>query len=140
MNGDNLDIIKWIQFAQMDYDAAINMVKLHRPVPIEIVCYHCQQAAEKILKAFVIAKSETLIKTHDLAVLLNQCRKHEAEFNNYAKHCITLTTYAALSRYPSNIEITEQQMKQALKDTHEVLKFAKLRLAELGYEGIVNEE
>ena len=71
MNEDNLDVDKWIKYALADYNAALNMVHLHRPVPIEIVCYHCQQAAEKILKAYIIAKCATLTKTHDLVVLLN---------------------------------------------------------------------
>ena len=48
MNVYNLDVAKWIQYALADYNAAVTMVRLHRPVPIEIVCYHCQQAAEKI--------------------------------------------------------------------------------------------
>ena len=133
MNEDNLDVAKWIQYALKDYTAAVKMVQLHRPIPIEIVCYHCQQAAEKILKAYAIAKDETPIKTHDLVILLNQCRQHSAAFDNCAKFCMTLTTYASLARYPSNIEITEQQMKQALKDIRGIITFMTPLLAEMGH-------
>ena len=133
MNADNLDVGKWVQYALSDYNAAVKMVRLHRPVPVEIVCYHCQQAAEKILKAYTIAKSATLTKTHDLVVLLNQCREHSAEFDKYAKPCIALTTYASLSRYPANVEITEQQMKQALKDVGDIIAFMAPFFSEMGY-------
>jgi len=133
MSGDNIDIAKWIHFAMADYTAAINMVLLHKPIPIEIVCYHCQQAAEKLLKAYIIAKNETLIKTHDLVVLLNQCRQYSADFDSHAKSCMALTTFASHSRYPSNIEITEQQMKQAVKDVEGIISFMTPLFKEMGY-------
>ena len=133
MSVDSFDIGKWIRLAQMDYDAALNMVKLHNPIPVEIVCYHCQQSAEKILKAYAIAKGEKLAKTHDLSVLLNQCRQHFPDFLDYAKPCMTLTVYASFSRYPSSVEITEQQMRQALEAAESILEFTKSRLAEMGH-------
>jgi HEPN domain-containing protein len=133
MSGDNLDVGKWIRYALADHTAAVNMVLLHNPIPIEIVCYHCQQAAEKILKAYALAKNEPLIKTHDLVVLLNQCKGHSIEFDKYAKSCMALTTYASLSRYPSNVEITEQQMRQAMKDIQSIMSFVMPLFAEMGY-------
>jgi len=51
---DDLNINEWVRFAQMDYTAAKDMSVLHHPVPLEIVCYHCQQRAEKILKALLM--------------------------------------------------------------------------------------
>ena len=133
MKADNIDVKKWIKFAQMDYDTALNMVQLHRPIPIEYVCYHCQQSAEKILKAYAMAKKGTLIKTHDLMVLLNQCSEYHREFELYARSCVALTTYASISRYPCNIELTELQMQKALHDAYDVLHYAKQRLSEMGY-------
>jgi HEPN domain-containing protein len=133
MNVDNFDVDKWLQYALADYNAAVNMIRFHRPVPIEIVCYHSQQAAEKMLKAFLIAKSEALMKTHDLVALLNQCRKYSADFDKCAKSCVTLTTFATLSRYPSNVEITEQQMKQAINDTRVIMDFLIPFFAEMGH-------
>ena len=133
MSADNFDVIKWIRFAQMDYDTAVNMVNLHNPIPIEIVCYHCQQSVEKILKAYAIANEEKLIRTHDLSILLNQCRQYSPEFFDYTKACITLTMYSSFSRYPSSVEITEQQMRQALTGAVSILEFTKSRLAEMGY-------
>ena len=133
MTEDNLDVSKWIRYALANYNAAVNMARLHNPVPIEIVCYHCQQAAEKILKAYVIAKKETYIKTHDLVTLLNQCKQHSPDFDKCAKSCMKLTTYASLSRYPSYVEITGDQMKQALKAVLSIVTFIVPHFAEMGY-------
>ncbi len=72
MNLSN-SITEWIRFSDMDYDVARRMAKEFYPVPLEVICYHCQQSAEKILKAYALEKEEPLIKTHNLDVLLNQC-------------------------------------------------------------------
>jgi len=42
--------------------------------------------------------------------------------------------YIALTRYPSNIDLTEQNMKQALKDAQQILDFTKSKLTEMGFD------
>ena len=129
---DSLNINEWVRFAQMDYTAANDMSILHHPVPLEIVCYHCQQSAEKILKAYLIARSEPLSKTHDLNLLLNICVGYDETFDKYAAACITLTSYAVLTRYPVGEDaITEHDMKTALINAYEILEFSKARIADL---------
>ncbi len=39
-------IKEWIDYARNDLRAAEYLTNLH-PQPIEIICFHCQQAAEK---------------------------------------------------------------------------------------------
>jgi HEPN domain-containing protein len=129
---DNLNVNEWIRFAQMDYDAAINMSRLHRPVPLEIVCYHCQQSVEKILKAYLLARDEPLQRTHDLNLLLNKCVKYDEAFDEYAAACIALTSYAVLTRYPvGEGAINERDMQTALKSANEILEFSKDRIAQI---------
>ena len=43
---DSKDILLWFDFADSDLEAAKHLLTLYRPC-IEIICYHCQQAAEK---------------------------------------------------------------------------------------------
>ena len=45
---------EWLEFAAMDLDSAQFPLGM-RPVPVEIICYHCEQAAEKLLKAVLVA-------------------------------------------------------------------------------------
>jgi HEPN domain-containing protein len=128
---DSLDVSEWVRFAKMDYDTAKNISLLHHPVPLEIVCYHCQQSAEKILKAFLIMQSEPLQKTHDLNILLNLCVNYDEAFDEYAAACIRLTSYAVFTRYPMGEDaITEYDMQTALKNAYEILEFTMARLAE----------
>ncbi|MCK5674441.1 MAG: HEPN domain-containing protein [Spirochaetales bacterium] len=44
---------EWVEFAERDYDAAMLLAESHNP-SFEIIAYHCQQAAEKYLKAMLI--------------------------------------------------------------------------------------
>ena len=129
---DNLDIKEWVRFAQMDYDAAKNMSVLFHPVPLEIVCFHCQQAAEKILKAYAIANGEPLIKTHDLSIILAQCKKHNQLFSSLDRASIILNDYAVIYKYPTNEDaVTEHDMNNALDQALKIIEFTHARLAEL---------
>ena len=129
---DSLRISRWVKFAQRDYDTAENISVLHNPVPLEIVCYLCQQSAEKILKSYAIAKGEPLMKTHDLDNVLKLCIKHDSRFSAFEDICPALTGYATATRYPADEDfMTEHDMKFALKNTLEILEFTKARIAEL---------
>ena len=44
---------EWLEMAEMDLGAAEYLLGM-RPIPIEIICYHCEQAAEKLLKGALI--------------------------------------------------------------------------------------
>ena len=131
MNTDSLDVEKWIHFAQMDFDSAAALAERFRP-PIEVVSYLCQQSAEKILKAYTIANTDILIKTHILKDLLKVSIQYCSGFDKFKIICERLTPYITLARYPSNIDLTEQDMKQALKDARDVLEFTKSKLAKMG--------
>ncbi|GBU22369.1 hypothetical protein R80B4_02277 [Fibrobacteres bacterium R8-0-B4] len=134
MDADNLNVAEWVQYAQEDYNLAVTIVKTHNPypVPIRIVCFQCQQAVEKILKAYMIAKEGGRAKTHDLEKLLEQCGRHSPDFSAFDTACAALSTYVAVSRYPSNMNLTESRMKEAMKDAYLILEFVKSKLRELG--------
>ncbi len=133
MNTDNLSVQKWIYRACMDADAASQLVETQLRPPIEVVCYLCQQAAEKILKAYTIAKTGSRTKTHDLDELLNECAQYSADFNSLKLSCSSVAAYLAIGRYPSLIEPTEYNMKEALKQTSHIIEFTKAKLKDMGY-------
>ena len=76
---DNL-VYEWIKYSDMDLAAAKHIHKNMYPVPLEIVCYHCQQSAEKILKAFLIYSGSKPAKVHDLELLRNECEILDKSF------------------------------------------------------------
>ena len=45
----NEKILKeWMEFARMDFLTAKHLYEHMYPKPLEIICYHCQQAVEKL--------------------------------------------------------------------------------------------
>jgi len=74
MINSNDDLVKeWYRFAMMDFSAATHLNNTMCPKPLEIICYHCQQSAEKFLKGFLISNSIEPPKTHDLQELCEMC-------------------------------------------------------------------
>ena len=77
---DNIVIAKeWFRIAEMDINSAKHLQQMN-PVPIEIICYHCQQSSEKFLKGFLAYNNHEVIKTYDLIVLNNLCCKYNIAF------------------------------------------------------------
>ncbi|MBM3713308.1 MAG: HEPN domain-containing protein [Actinobacteria bacterium] len=56
---------KWQKLADMDLKTA-EYLKNMKPLPIEIICYHCQQSAEKYLKGYLVFCGTAPPKMHDL--------------------------------------------------------------------------
>ncbi|WP_366922090.1 HEPN domain-containing protein [Metallumcola ferriviriculae] len=113
---------EWQRFAAMDLDSAEYLLKM-RPVPIEIVCYHCQQSAEKYLKGNLILCGKNPPKIHDLDELCKLCTKLSDTFKNIADHCSDLTAYGVHSRYPTELMLEEQDMQQALQGAKAIQDF-----------------
>jgi len=113
---------KWLDRSQKDYDFATKIEKHFWPKDLEQICYHCQQATEKALKA-VLAYNETEIpKIHTIGKLVDACNKYDFSIQIDRKIAKLITDHAALSRYPDNMnEWTEEDARLALK-------YAKLTL------------
>ncbi|NIR51999.1 HEPN domain-containing protein [candidate division KSB1 bacterium] len=56
---------EWFKIAETDLSSARFLQKM-KPTPQEIICYHCQQSAEKFLKGL---HGEEIKRTHDLTQL-----------------------------------------------------------------------
>jgi len=59
MNTTELVVGEWISAAQEDIGSATVLAKVPYYAP---ACYHCQQTAEKVLKAYIILKENILTK------------------------------------------------------------------------------
>lgn len=75
----NIEYNEWISYSEKDFYTANFLITAGNP-PIEIICYHCQQAGEKLLKAFLIKNDVTPLRTHDLTLLVNECIKIDNTF------------------------------------------------------------
>ena len=91
----------WILLADNDLRAAEIILKDEHPLT-NIVAFHCQQAIEKYLKAFLIEKNIPLIKTHDLIKLNGMINEIENLNIDEGKLLIINEVYTE-SRYPGEL-------------------------------------
>jgi HEPN domain-containing protein len=113
---------EWIDIAAQDLSSAKYLVNM-KPVPLEIICYHCQQSAEKYLKAFIAFNNKEIIKTHDLTVLYKVIIETDPDFETIRNECIDLTDFSVTTRYPYLLGLNSKDMKKALKDAEKIQAF-----------------
>lgn len=90
----------WLTKARNDLLCADNNLNAAE-IPCDMVCFHCQQTAEKCLKAFLVAHGLPYPMTHDLFLLLEKIRPiHDAE--RLSDALATLAPYAVEIRYPDD--------------------------------------
>ena len=120
---DNKDVAKeWFKVAETDF-ASAEFLQGMRPIPIEVICYHCQQSAEKHLKGFLALEGEAIEKIHDLVRLNKMCRKYAKDFETVEEDCLMLTDFAVNVRYPFPMDINEADMHLALKSARRIKDF-----------------
>jgi HEPN domain-containing protein len=80
------------------------------------VAFHCQQAAEKFLKACLSQWQIEFPKTHDLQQLLGLATKQDATVTESLRDAATLTPYGVEARYPGDApDVTVEEAQQALR-------------------------
>lgn len=128
---DNKDVAKeWFRVADTDL-ASAEFLQGMRPIPMEIICYHCQQAAEKRLKGFLAFKGEVIERIHDLVRLNKMCRKYEKDFEAIEEDCLMLTDYAVNIRYPFPMDVNEADMHLALTSAHRIKDFVSEKAGQI---------
>ena len=115
---------EWLAYAEMDLTTAEFLLGMW-PLPIAIICYHCQQSAEKCLKGLMVLKNQTPSKTHDLPLLIDTCKEFFPEIMAVSEQCAALNPFSSQPRYPREILITERDMQTAIKNAKIVYAFTK---------------
>src|SRR5207249_536891 len=77
--------------------------------------FHCQQAAEKALKAYLIEKQRPFPLVHDLSKLLEHCVKIDASFRSQSARAVSLNPFAVTTRYDENFWPDAEAVKQAIE-------------------------
>lgn len=125
---------EWLTFAQTDFNCAdyLNKAPFH-PRPLNVICYHCQQAAEKAIKALIVyfGSQGGMPKVHDLSFLLNQVKNIVQEqkgieiTHEFMVLADGLSKYGVAPRYPNEIDVDEHQAAKAIRDSAAVLEWVK---------------
>ena len=113
----------WLRYARSDLELA----RVVRPdeVLFEGLCFHAQQAAEKALKAVLIAKGVPPPKTHNIRTLLDLLPQ-EVIAPQEIEDAASLTDYAVTSRYPGDFEsVDEEEYEETVRLAETVVLWAE---------------
>ena len=113
----------WLRYARSDLELA----RVVRPdeVLFEGLCFHAQQAAEKAMKAVLIAKGVPPPKTHNIRTLLDLLPQ-EVIAPQEIEDAASLTDYAVTSRYPGDFEsVDEEEYEDTVRLAETVVLWAE---------------
>lgn len=120
---------QWLVKASNDLRSA-RIVAAAPDGPLDTAIYHCQQAAEKSVKAYLIFRDAPFEKTHDIVRIVRLAEQFEPSFSDFIEQARILTPLAWRFRYPSEApgdEPTRVQFDQALHGAQSISDFV-LRL------------
>lgn len=89
----------WLTRASHDL-AAGRVLGASRAPLRDVAVYHCQQAAEKAHKAYLVFHDRRVEKTHDLRLLVERAAEIEPGFSTRLDAADRLAPYATMYRYP----------------------------------------
>ena len=78
--------------------------------------FNLQQAAEKCLKGYLLARGWKLRRVHDLEVLLNDAVRLDTTLEEFREPCRKITQYYLEDRYPYVVasQLTETELRESL--------------------------
>lgn len=99
-------IESWIVKVENDLMSAQRLLEIE-PMILDNACFHCQQAVEKYLKAFLIYNGIDIERTHNIIFLLSQCANFDVVFSTIDS--LGINAYAVQGRYPDTNIMPEKE-------------------------------
>lgn len=93
------EVEAWLNAARLDRDAAVACLAAAPALPLP-AAFHCQQAAEKLLKGFLILAARPFRKTHDMAELIDAVAPLYPDIAGLISEMQDWTRWAITARYP----------------------------------------
>ncbi len=126
MKGDRDVARGWL--LKSDSDLANAELCLAAGKALDTACFHCQQAAEKSLKAYLIAMKVEFPFVHDLKRLLGYCSRIDPQFDTLGTAALRLTPFAVATRYDDAFWPEPEEVQEALEAAKTVCRFVRERL------------
>ena len=125
---DSTDVREWIRHAESD----LRLAETAPPsgVILEHLCFHAQQAAEKAIKAVLIAGGVAPPKVHDIGRLLDLVASRGIDVPESVEEAARLTPFAVISRYPADFgEVDEAEWAEAVALARAAVAWAEREVA-----------
>lgn len=125
MNAPNAgEVQRWLRYAQEDL-AAARAIFADKHLPSRVVCFHCQQAVEKALKAALLHGGVMFPRTHDLN-LLARLLPDASSIKKVCPDLSGLMVYAAETRYPGDLpDLREDDARRAIEVAVQILNLVQ---------------
>ncbi len=119
-------LLQWYEKAEHDILTAKRLIDID-PVILDNACFHCQQAVEKYLKAYLHYQGQPIRKTHSLDFLAKQCMQFDYDFEDL--NFKNLEDYAADIRYPDDSLVpTIDETKEYLQMAEDIKKLVLVKV------------
>jgi HEPN domain-containing protein len=116
-------VCSWLAKAKHDL-ASARVLAASSPPLLDTAVYHCQQAAEKAAKAYLVFCDREVERVHDIEVLLRSAASCDQRFADWVDVGIELTPYAHLYRYPGRVtEPSREQFDRAMSASQGLYEF-----------------
>ncbi len=112
---DSINFKDWLKVADEDFNFASVNLSEKRNSYYSQICFFFQQAAEKYLKAYIVAKKLEFRKIHELPTLLQICQGGDSDFKELRTECDYLTEFYFETRYPASLPASTLNQKIAEK-------------------------
>ena len=122
------EVQSWLDKARQDLAAATWLMESPTSL-FRAVGFHCQQAVEKTLKAYLTWLDQPFEKTHSLVVLVGMCLETDPKFEDLRVAAVTLTPYAVITRYPG--DLPDISLEEAITATELARRAYEFILAKL---------
>ena len=113
---EKIEIVKaWLIKADHDLGTA-KITYLHIPEYRDTIAFHCQQAVEKYLKAYLYHLEIIFNKSHDLVYLIDLISQKDLFSKELYDKASSLENYSVQLRYPNIvIELSDLEIQSSLK-------------------------
>lgn len=111
----NDDIVRlWMMKAKHDLDTA-RLVSISLPEYDDTIAFHCQQAIEKTLKAYLVFLDMDFKPVHDLGYLITLVGTKDPSIDEFYDAVDEISRFAVQIRYPDAIiHLTRNEISAAL--------------------------
>jgi HEPN domain-containing protein len=121
---------QWLEKATEDREAARRLTDLPH-----VCSFHCQQAAEKGIKALLVLREVEFARTHDIDILLRQLGDQGLTPGHIdSEDLAALTRFAVDTRYPPETSTT-REAREALDLAEQFLEWAKIQIRAVDSDG-----
>jgi len=123
---NRIELVKeWLLKAEHDLKAAQKLLNSEENLN-DIVCFHCQQAAEKYLKAYMVYLGIRPPKTHEIGYLITMIEEKDNKIASLKERADILTDYAVEVRYPEDFFMpSDEETKEVLEITLEIKRYVE---------------